>query len=104
MRHFLSGEQKLTSINLNENLHENLKKHKIFTVIRNPYDRFISGVFESLKRDESNSIKKLRNVNNVESLFSKIFYIIETEGFVDVHITPQHFFFHNKDKIGRAHV
>ncbi len=96
MRHFLSPNGQCMFFDLNENLNENLRKHKIFTVIRNPYDRFISGVFESLKRDESNHIKNLRNLNNIELLFTKIINIIEKEGFVDVHITPQHFFFHNK--------
>ncbi|MBW3020094.1 sulfotransferase family protein, partial [Candidatus Woesearchaeota archaeon] len=93
------------------------KKYKMFTVIRNPLDRFVSSFFELLERKRSkennstimnklrtkllslikrNKKKEFHKSNNLIKNF-KIFLEIVEEDFFDIHVFPQSKFLENME-------
>lgn len=78
---------------------EDKKDYRKFTVIREPFQRFTSAVYESLKRPETvQKIKKLNVIKNVPNLIDAYLTILETDGFIETHTAPQVAFL--KDKNG----
>lgn len=64
-----------------------------YTVIRNPLERFVSGMFETFKRTETDSrLRDLRSIPNKKELMEAYLNVIDEYGFLDVHITPQSYF------------
>ncbi len=57
-----------------------------FTVIRNPYQRFLSGYSEALERRDipCNLFDKMNDEN-----FEKVIKMLEENKYVDTHVTPQ---------------
>jgi hypothetical protein len=80
------------------NLSEDRKSYRKFTVIREPFRRFVSAVYEGLKRPETpRKIKNLNSIKNVPELINEYLTILETDGFIEVHTVPQICFIKNKE-------
>lgn len=73
------------------NLNNYDTKHTIFTIIREPIDRFVSGYLESLKRTDVFVPQYLRNMTNTEEQL-KTFVNELKKHFFEVHTTPQSYF------------
>lgn len=81
-------------INLN-NIPEDKSDYKIFTVIRNPINRFASGLVESFFRQETpDDIKDLFKMGLSDFTISNYITILESE-FCELHTAPQTFFLKN---------
>jgi len=79
------------------NIPEDKKDYKVFTVIRNPLNRFVSGMFESFKRGETPAnLKALFTVGDTIEMVTSYLDILEGEGFIETHTTPQSFFMHDE--------
>jgi hypothetical protein len=85
--------------NLNAPLKEK-EDYKVFTVIREPLGRFISGVFESFNRYETPpELKSLSTVKDKVEMLNSYLDILEDKGFIETHTTPQSFFLHSQEDV-----
>lgn len=82
------------------NLNSNKLDYPVFTIIRNPIERFSAGLVEALNRDETPKHFKdyLKKINNNEEMLNSAISILEKD-FIEVHTTPQIFFLNNLDGI-----
>lgn len=72
------------------NLSKYNSEYKRFTILREPISRFVSGVFEDIKRQESSKkIRNLEKLNNPINIMSSYLKHIEENGFTEVHTAPQ---------------
>ena len=69
---------------------ENVPKYQVFTVVRDPIDRFISGYME-LKRQKKTDLG-----------FSEFILHVESDGFFDRHIVPQDVFIQTHFQINHS--
>lgn len=90
MRHMFKIDQ--NGMNLN-NLPKGKESYRVFTIIRNPLNRFVSGVVESFKRSETPvEIKKIEKIRNEKEMLEAFVKILEEE-FIETHTAPQVAFF-----------
>ena len=80
------------------NITSNKDGYVTFTIIREPVERFVSGVMESFKRIETpEKLKNLSKVKNTTDMLEQYLNILEVDGFIETHITPQLFYMSNSD-------
>lgn len=99
MRHFIDIKKygKNSTVYIN-NLPEDKKNYRTFTIVRDPLKRFVSGVFEGIKRNESpKNIKDLKSISDIHKLITSFLDIIEKDGFTEVHTAPQVAYFCDKN-------
>lgn len=79
-------------MNLND-IPDEKKGYRIFTIVRNPLNRFVSGVLESFNRLETpQRLKTLSGIRDNKEMLER--YVTELEkGFCETHTAPQTFFF-----------
>lgn len=84
-------------LNLNQ-IPEDKIDYKVFTIIREPIQRFVAGVLETFRRPDSpNNLYSLRIVNNIGDMINQYITILENDGFTDPHIAPQVHFITDKN-------
>jgi hypothetical protein len=99
MRHFMNiAKHGQSSIIYMGNLPEEKRDYRTFTIVRDPLNRFVSGVFEGIKRGESpKNIRDLKSVSDIPKLITSFIDIIEKDGFTEVHTAPQVAYFCDKN-------
>lgn len=95
MRHTFKIDRNIMNMN---NVPIGKEHYRKFTVIREPFKRFVSGVYESFSRPETpKKLKELESIPAKAEMLDKYLTILETEGFSETHTTPQSFFFCNNE-------
>lgn len=66
-------------LNLNK-IPEDKINYKIFTIIREPLQRFVSGILETFRREDSpRNLYKLRAINNISDMINQYVTVLETK-------------------------
>lgn len=75
---------------------KSFEEYKKFTIIRNPLDRFASGVTEIYTRRGTGEIKypmtTIHELSSANDIVKNVISLIRKYSFVDVHIAPQIFY------------
>lgn len=97
MRHYLEIHKYGQKVNVNlNNLDPEKNKYMKFTVIRNPMNRFVSGIYESFGRNETpQKLKTPSSIKNKAEMLNKYLDILESDGFIETHTAPQSFYLYD---------
>jgi len=80
-----------------KNIPEGKEGYRTFTIIRNPLNRFVSGVVEAFKRSETpRKIMAIEKIGDEKKMLEAFVTILEEE-FIETHTAPQIAFFYNEN-------
>jgi len=93
IRHAFGTTSKTPRVNLNTK--NGLRGYKKFAIIRNPNERFVSGLIECLGSTAPSNLKELRRKSDIELLTG--FLNVLEKGFFEPHTAPQVAFLINRE-------